>query len=69
MGDGTLQYSNIPKPTVTGEMNGKSIIKITSGLFHSCVIASDFQAYCWGFNKLKIFFEINFLEFKNFLKK
>ena len=34
----------------TGILNGKTIKSIATGVFHTCVIASDNQVYCWGAN-------------------
>jgi alpha-tubulin suppressor-like RCC1 family protein len=33
-----------------GVLSGKSILQINSGGSHTCVIANDSNAYCWGFN-------------------
>jgi alpha-tubulin suppressor-like RCC1 family protein len=35
--------------TKTGVLSGKTILKISSGNTHSCAIASDNNAYCWGY--------------------
>lgn len=38
----------------TGVLSGKTIKAITSGNAHTCVIASDDLAYCWGSNNGKL---------------
>jgi len=35
---------------VDDALNGKTIISITAGWDYTCIIASDDQAYCWGYN-------------------
>lgn len=43
--------SNTPTGVLmTGVLSGKTIQSIASGTSHSCVIASDNKAYCWGLN-------------------
>ena len=32
----------------TGDLSGKTILQVSSGEQHTCVIASDNKAYCWG---------------------
>jgi alpha-tubulin suppressor-like RCC1 family protein len=44
---------------VSGVLSGKSILQISLGEYHTCVIANDLKAYCWGYNKLFIFFNIS----------
>jgi alpha-tubulin suppressor-like RCC1 family protein len=34
----------------SGVLKGKTIKSITAGSFHTCAIASDDNAYCWGYN-------------------
>ncbi len=42
-------YNNTPTAVYTsGVLSGKTIKSIASGKYHSCVIASDSNAYCWG---------------------
>ncbi len=36
----------------TGVLNGKTIKSIASSRIHTCAIASDNLAYCWGFNAM-----------------
>src|SRR5690606_23206119 len=41
--------SNVPVAVVmSGALSGKTITQIGVGNNHSCVIASDNKAYCWG---------------------
>lgn len=56
---GALGYGNITPPTDTnfpmavktsGALAGKTVLSISTGSEHSCVIASDHKAYCWGNN-------------------
>lgn len=52
-GDGSAINSYYLYPTAvstSGVLSGKTILAVTSGTDHSCVIASDNQAYCWGKN-------------------
>ncbi|MCL1929882.1 IPT/TIG domain-containing protein [Candidatus Saccharibacteria bacterium] len=45
--------SNVPVAVDTsGVLAGKTILSVTAGQYHTCVIASDNQAYCWGYNGL-----------------
>ena len=49
LGNNTTVNSNIPVPVdMSGVLNGKTIKKITIGSYHTCVIASDDNPYCWG---------------------
>jgi alpha-tubulin suppressor-like RCC1 family protein len=52
IGDGTSGINRILPVAVdtTGALSGKGIIKITTGGSHTCVIASDDNSYCWGYN-------------------
>jgi alpha-tubulin suppressor-like RCC1 family protein len=55
--------NNRPLPVAVsnyGELSGKNILQITTGNGHTCVIANDSNAYCWGWNKLKFLFHFNF---------
>jgi alpha-tubulin suppressor-like RCC1 family protein len=36
--------------TTSGDLSGKTILSISAGGNHTCAIASDSQAYCWGYN-------------------
>jgi alpha-tubulin suppressor-like RCC1 family protein len=51
IGSDTPSQSNVPMAVVnSGVLSGKSIISISSGTTHTCVVASDRKAYCWGQN-------------------
>lgn len=51
LGDGTNNNSTIPVGIdSTGSLNGKTVKSLIAGVGAMCVIASDDQAYCWGFN-------------------
>ncbi|MDR1300709.1 MAG: hypothetical protein LBK50_03310, partial [Candidatus Nomurabacteria bacterium] len=51
LGDGTTTNRLVPTPVDTsGVLNGLMAKAITAGLYHTCVIASDDNAYCWGWN-------------------
>lgn len=44
-------YSAVPVAVdISGVLTGKAILQIEAGAFHTCVIASDGRAYCWGAN-------------------
>jgi len=46
-------YANSPIPvavTTSGLLSGKTVKAITAGIYHTCVVASDNKAYCWGYN-------------------
>jgi alpha-tubulin suppressor-like RCC1 family protein len=50
LGDGAT-FTGQPTPvavTTSGVLSGKTILKISSGHYITCVVASDNQAYCWG---------------------
>jgi len=50
-GDNSQTQSNVPTPTDTsGVLSGKTIKSLVTGKIHTCAIASDNQAYCWGNN-------------------
>jgi len=50
LGNGTTTQSTQPVAVVkTGALAGKSIKKIATGTLNTCAIASDDQAYCWGY--------------------
>ena len=43
--------SSVPVAVSTsGVLSGKTIVDVVVGLQHSCVLTSDFNAYCWGNN-------------------
>lgn len=53
LGDGTTTNSSSPVPVNTGvgsALNGKTIKSLSSGYYHTCAIANDDKAYCWGNN-------------------
>jgi alpha-tubulin suppressor-like RCC1 family protein len=39
-----------------GDLNGKTIIKISCNGQFSCAISNDLKVYCWGANELNFFF-------------
>ncbi len=54
LGNGRTTYSGATTVPVavdtTGYLSGKTVKALSVGSFHTCVIASDDQAYCWGWN-------------------
>ncbi|MDB5163016.1 MAG: Outer rane autotransporter barrel [Candidatus Saccharibacteria bacterium] len=51
LGNGGYTASLVPvKVLLTGALEGKTVKSISTGLFHTCVVASDDKAYCWGSN-------------------
>jgi alpha-tubulin suppressor-like RCC1 family protein len=51
LGNNSTTQSNIPVAVdKTGALSGKSILAIATGTSHTCVVASDNNAYCWGLN-------------------
>lgn len=50
LGNGATTGDQISPSTVdnTGVLSGKTIFKISAGSTHTCAVASDSQAYCWG---------------------
>lgn len=49
LGDGTLTSSVAPVPVdVNGALAGKSLTRVTAGALHSCALATDGTAACWG---------------------
>jgi len=49
LGTNSTNSSTIPVPVYTQDvLNGKTIKQITTGYYHTCVIASDNKDYCWG---------------------
>lgn len=53
---GSLGNNNSPTQTNTpytventGVLNGKNLDSVVSGMFHSCVLASDKSVSCWGY--------------------
>jgi prepilin-type N-terminal cleavage/methylation domain-containing protein len=50
LGDGTTIHKDEPVPVdVTGVLSGKQISDISTGSYHTCVVADD-EFYCWGMN-------------------
>ncbi|MDR2154578.1 MAG: hypothetical protein LBE78_06085, partial [Burkholderiaceae bacterium] len=53
LGNGAVAYSPTPVAVdANGALAGKTIRQIAAGYYHTCAIASDDQAYCWGQNSL-----------------
>ena len=51
LGNGSTVRSNVPVAVSTsGVLAGKTIKQVTASYFHTCAIASDKEAYCWGDN-------------------
>ncbi|HUC96800.1 MAG TPA: hypothetical protein VMR16_04020, partial [Candidatus Saccharimonadales bacterium] len=51
LGNNSVTNSSVPVAVVnTGVLSGDTVKSISTGQYHSCVIASDSQAYCWGYN-------------------
>ena len=51
LGNGSTVDSSKPVAVnTTGVLAGKTIKQISSGAYHTCVIASDDKVYCWGEN-------------------
>lgn len=53
IGDGTTTNSSVPVPVRANPgdaLFGKTIVGLEAGLYHTCVVADDDQAYCWGRN-------------------
>lgn len=51
LGDGSNSGRNRPVAVYTGGvLKGKTIKSVAVGVSHTCAVASDDQAYCWGFN-------------------
>lgn len=51
LGDNTIVNKSVPVAVVSsGALSGKTVISLTTGADHNCVIASDNKAYCWGNN-------------------
>ena len=49
LGNNSTTNSSIPVAVnTTGVLAGKTIKQISAGSFHTCAIASDNKAYCWG---------------------
>lgn len=50
LGNNSTTESHIPVAVTTGALSGKTVKAISAGFQHTCVIASDDQVYCWGYN-------------------
>ena len=49
LGSGTTSMNKVPAAVnTTGVLAGKTIKQISAGSSHTCAIASDDKAYCWG---------------------
>ena len=49
LGNGSTTNSDVPSAVDTsGVLNGKTVTEISAGQYHTCAIASDGNAYCWG---------------------
>ena len=54
LGNGSTTDSSVPVAvSTTGVLAGKTIKQISVGNFHTCAIASDDKAYCWGYNSFR----------------
>jgi hypothetical protein len=52
-GNNSTSDAHVPVAVSTsGVLSGKTILSISAGHWHTCAIASDNQAYCWGRNNL-----------------
>ena len=51
LGNNSTTQSNVPVAVDTsGVLNGKTVLSIAANGSHTCAIASDNKAYCWGYN-------------------
>lgn len=51
LGNFSYDDSLVPVAVYTsGALSDKTVISISAGFDHTCVIASDNQAYCWGYD-------------------
>lgn len=51
LGTGDTNQTTVPVAVDTsGVLNGLTIKQISASTYHTCAIASDDQAYCWGYN-------------------
>ncbi len=51
LGNNSTSNSSVPVAVeLTGALSGKTIKSISAGSSHTCAIASDDKAYCWGNN-------------------
>ena len=55
LGNGSTVNSSVPVAVnTTGVLAGKTIKQISAGSSHTCAIASDDKAYCWGNNNFGV---------------
>ena len=53
LGQGTATDSSVPVAVNTsGVLAGKTIKQLSAKDYHTCAVASDDKAYCWGFNNV-----------------
>lgn len=51
LGNNLYDESHVPVAvSASGVLSGKTITSIKTGIYHSCAVASDSKAYCWGYN-------------------
>ncbi|MDP3630642.1 MAG: prepilin-type N-terminal cleavage/methylation domain-containing protein [Actinomycetota bacterium] len=51
LGNDSTTQSLVPVAVSTsGVLSGKTIMSISAGQYYACVMSSDNQAYCWGYN-------------------
>src|SRR5690606_27765369 len=51
LGDGTTTQRNSPEAVLQGDMpSGATVRSMRAGAYHTCAIASNNKAYCWGAN-------------------
>ncbi|MDR0770845.1 MAG: hypothetical protein LBE75_06555 [Burkholderiales bacterium] len=51
LGNGSTTDSSVPVAVdTTGALSGQTIKQIATGHVHTCALAADDQAYCWGYN-------------------
>ena len=51
LGNSSFDQSLVPTSIyMSGALSGKTIKNVSIGSYHTCVIASDNQVYCWGYN-------------------
>ena len=51
LGDGTNNSSSVPVAVDRrGVLNGKTIAQVSAGIYHTCALATDGTAACWGLN-------------------
>ncbi len=51
LGNGSSTSSSVPvSVSMVGDLDGRTLRQITTGLRHVCAVSSDYRAYCWGYN-------------------